>query len=164
MAVMLMNIIYHRRHRSDDEVPDIEELPLSYLDTVASWNKNSEQQLLNHIRGLIPYSLMQTLDQELPTSVQLPGRRKPVTVHYPPDGDPYVASKLQDFMGWKQPRLLGGELDLVCHLLAPNGRACQITTDLDSFWAGSYQQVRKDLRGRYPKHHWPEDPSRDSGV
>lgn len=153
-----------RRHRSDDEVPDIEELLLSYLDTVASWNKNSEQQLLNHIRGLIPYSLMQTLDQELPTSVQLPGRRKPVTVHYPPDGDPYVASKLQDFMGWKQPRLLGGELDLVCHLLAPNGRACQITTDLDSFWAGSYQQVRKDLRGRYPKHHWPEDPSRDSGV
>ena len=57
-----------------------------------------------------------------------------------------------------------GDLDLVCHLLAPNGRACQITTDLDSFWAGSYQQVRKDLRGRYPKHHWPEDPSRDSGL
>ena len=148
-------------HFPEEETPQPRELLLSYLNTVSSWAKNSHEQLAAHIRGLIPYSLMQTLETELPTSVQLPGRRKPVPINYPPEGDPYITSKLQDFMGWRQPRLLGGKLDLVCHLLAPNGRACQITTDLDSFWSGSYQQVRKDLRGRYPKHHWPEDPSRN---
>ena len=116
---------------------------------------------MNHIQGLLPYSLVQSLDRQLPRQVQLPGRRRPATITYPPDGDPYVSSKLQDFMGWRQPTLMGGKVDLVCHLLAPNGRACQITTDLAAFWTGSYQQVRKDLRGRYPKHHWPEDPARN---
>ncbi|MFA5503970.1 MAG: ATP-dependent helicase C-terminal domain-containing protein [Vulcanimicrobiota bacterium] len=150
-----------RTHQPEQAIPEVEELLLSFLETQQSWSKNSPEQLMEHLQGLLPYPLMQALDRELPLTVRLPGRSRPVPVQYPTDGDPYVASKLQDFMGWKQPRLLGGKLPLVCRLLAPNGRPCQITTDLDAFWSGSYQQVRKDLRGRYPKHHWPEDPSRN---
>jgi ATP-dependent helicase HrpB len=57
------------------------------------------------------------------------------------------------------PRLAGGRLPVLVHLLAPNGRPAQVTMDLASFWASTWQEVRKDLRGRYPKHSWPEDPS-----
>jgi len=130
----------------------------SYLSTVTQWSKLSQRELLEHCLGLLPYPLVQTLKTQLPTTAHLPRRRTPVPIVYPVEGAPYLASKLQDFFGWEQPKLLDGQLELVLHLLAPNGRACQITTDLDSFWRGSYQQVRKDLRGRYPKHSWPEDP------
>jgi ATP-dependent helicase HrpB len=160
-ATLIRRLDLYRQHCLDANVATSDELLHSYLLTVTSWSKGSPQALLGHIRGILPYSLQQDLDRQLPTTIHLPGRRKPVQVRYPADGDPYISSKLQDFMGWRQPRLLGGKIDLVCHLLAPNQRACQITTDLDSFWSGSYRQVRKDLRGRYPKHHWPEDPARN---
>ena len=135
-----------------------ENLLLSYLSSRSRWSKDSPGELLAHIQGFMPYSLQQFLDRELPCQVNLPRRKSPAKISYPHDGTPYVASKLQDFFGWQQPKLLGGKVDLVCRLLAPNGRACQITTDLQSFWTGSYSQVRKDLRGRYPKHDWPEKP------
>ena len=161
-ATLTRRLELYRAHSSDrSDIPLADELLDSYLLTVNQWSKSSPQALMNHIQGLLPYSLVQSLDRQLPRQVQLPGRRRPATITYPPDGDPYVSSKLQDFMGWRQPTLMGGKVDLVCHLLAPNGRACQITTDLAAFWTGSYQQVRKDLRGRYPKHHWPEDPARN---
>ena len=131
----------------------------SYLQTVTRWSKDLPEQLREHARGLIGYSHLRALDAALPPQVQLPGRARPVAVHYPEHGAPYVASKLQDFFGWKPPRLLDGRIPLACHLLAPSGRPVQITEDLEGFWKGSYQQVRKDLRGRYPKHAWPEDPS-----
>ncbi len=56
------------------------------------------------------------------------------------------------------PTVAGGRVKVLLHLLAPNGRPQQVTDDLASFWSTTYAQVRKDLRGRYPKHHWPEDP------
>ena len=133
-------------------------LALDYLQTLTRWNKTSAGELFEHARGLLGYELGRKLEQELPTSVQLPGRRQRTPVHYPENAAPYVASKLQDFFGWTPPRLLGGSLKLACHLLAPSGRPVQITEDLAGFWRGSYAQVRKDLRGRYPKHDWPESP------
>lgn len=135
-----------------------ESLLLSFLETVSGWKKDSGESLMQHLRGVLPYTFWQELERELPAWANFPHRRKPVPIQFPPDESPYVASKLQDFFGWTPPRLLGGKVPLVCHLLAPNGRACQITEDLTSFWSGSYKQVRKDLRGRYPRHDWPEDP------
>ena len=134
------------------------DLALLYLKTISSWTRSSPEEMETHIKGLLPYPLQQTLERELPSTVSLPRRRKPVPITYPPEGVPYIASKLQDFFGWEPPTLANGKINLVCHLLAPNGRACQITTNLEEFWKGSYQQVRKDLRGRYPKHDWPENP------
>ena len=134
------------------------DLAMLYLKTISTWSRSSPGDLEAHIKGLLPYPFQQTLEKELPSTISLPRRRKPVSINYPPEGDPYIASKLQDFFHWEQPTLAGGKVDLVCHLLAPNGRACQITTNLEEFWKGSYQQVRKDLRGRYPKHDWPENP------
>jgi len=85
-------------------------------------------------------------------------RKKKTRVNY--DGEiPWIASRLQDFLGIKQgPRIGGGAVPLVLHLLAPNQRALQVTTDLAGFWQRTYRELRPGLSRRYPKHLWPEDP------
>jgi ATP-dependent helicase HrpB len=80
-------------------------------------------------------------------------------VEYPRDGAPFVASRLQDFFGMREtPRVAAGEVPVVVHLLAPNQRPVQTTTDLEGFWKRLYPEVRRELARRYPRHAWPEDP------
>jgi ATP-dependent helicase HrpB len=99
-----------------------------------------------------------SLDRLAPTHIQLPGGRR-AAVHYEPDKPPWLASRLQDFFGMTRgPTIAGGKVPLVLHLLAPNGRAEQVTTDLAGFWDRHYPEVRKALMRRYPRHAWPEDP------
>lgn len=70
-----------------------------------------------------------------------------------------MAVRLQEVFGLTEtPRIAGGRVALLVHLLSPAHRPVQVTQDLASFWRTTYFEVRKDLRGRYPKHHWPEDP------
>jgi ATP-dependent helicase HrpB len=70
-----------------------------------------------------------------------------------------LAVKLQEMFGCKEtPRLVGGHVPVLVHLLSPAGRPLQVTQDLAGFWRGSYHDVRKQMKGRYPKHPWPEDP------
>ncbi len=93
-----------------------------------------------------------------PMHVELASGRT-ARVHYPIDGSPYVESWLQDFYGTTStPTIADGRVSLVVHLLAPNRRPVQITTDLASFWTKHYPELRKALSRRYPKHAWPEDP------
>ncbi len=96
------------------------------------------------------------LDTWAPAHVQLPKRR--VKVNYGGER-PWIESRLQDFLGMKEgPSVAGGRLPLVIHLLAPNYRAVQVTTDLASFWHKAYQEIRPQLSRRYPRHFWPEKP------
>ena len=86
-----------------------------------------------------------------------------IRIAYPPHDDPtarpVVAVKLQECFGWAEtPRLAGGRVPVLFHLLSPAGRPLAVTDDLASFWSGPYAQVRAEMRGRYPKHPWPEDP------
>ena len=100
--------------------------------------------------------LQQKLSKVAPSFVSIPGRKQ-IPVHYEADRDPWIQSYLQDFFGAASgPRL--GDKPLVLHLLGPNRRAVQVTTDLAGFWAGEYQTLRKPLSRRYPRHAWPEDP------
>ncbi|HKX13412.1 MAG TPA: ATP-dependent helicase C-terminal domain-containing protein, partial [bacterium] len=95
----------------------------------------------------------------LPTSFTLPSGRK-ARIHYPWGREPWIESRLQDFFGMRQaPLLAEGRVPLVIHLLAPNGRAVQVTRDLAGFWKNTYPSVRLELKRRYPKHAWPENPS-----
>jgi ATP-dependent helicase HrpB len=99
------------------------------------------------------------VDRLAPERVTLTGGRS-VIVRYEPGKPPAVASRLQDFFGMKEgPRIGGGRVPLVLELLAPNGRAVQITTDLAGFWQRQYPSTRKELMRRYPRHSWPEDPT-----
>ncbi len=97
------------------------------------------------------------LETEAPERVRLPGGRS-VDVHYESDRPPWIESRLQDFFGMPDgPALCRGRVPLTVHLLAPNGRAVQVTTDLSGFWLRHYPAVRRELMRRYPRHAWPED-------
>ena len=83
----------------------------------------------------------------------------PVTVHYESHKSPWIASRLQDFFGMNEtPRIGPQHTPVVVHLLAPNRRPVQTTTDLAGFWERLYPKVRRELMRRYPKHEWPERP------
>ncbi len=109
-------------------------------------------------RARLAHAERVALDRAAPTSFALPsGRRASIT--YEPGRPPVIAARIQDFFGLDEtPALCAGRVPVVLHLCAPNGRPEQITGDLAGFWRGTYALVRKDLRGRYPKHDWPEDP------
>jgi ATP-dependent helicase HrpB len=86
-------------------------------------------------------------------------RGREVRIEYEADKAPFIASRLQDFFGMQEtPRIGGGAVSLVVHLLAPNQRAVQVTSDLAGFWQRHYPQLRRELGRRYPRHAWPEDP------
>jgi ATP-dependent helicase HrpB len=97
------------------------------------------------------------LETETPERVRLPGGRS-VEVHYEADRPPWIESRLQDFFGMPDgPKLCRGKIPLTVHLLAPNQRAMQVTTDLSGFWLRHYPSIRRELMRRYPRHPWPQD-------
>jgi ATP-dependent RNA helicase HrpB len=96
------------------------------------------------------------LGHAAPDRLRLPGGRE-VQVHYEPGKPPWIESRLQDFFGMRESPKIGGA-PVVVHLLAPNRRPVQVTSDLAGFWERLYPQVRKELARRYPKHKWPEKP------
>jgi len=106
--------------------------------------------------GLIGRLMPPRLDQLAPERLRLPGGRQ-VKVHYEQDKAPWIESRLQDFFGLRETPRIGGAA-VVVHLLAPNHRPVQVTTDLAGFWERLYPQVRRELSRRYPKHQWPEKP------
>ena len=109
--------------------------------------------------GLIPMLERQLhLNEDAPLTLKLPSGRQ-AKIHYERGKPPWVASRLQDFFGMKEsPKIGRARIPLVIHLLAPNQRAVQTTTDLAGFWQRLYPQLRKELGRRYPRHKWPEDP------
>jgi ATP-dependent helicase HrpB len=97
------------------------------------------------------------LERETPERVQL-GSGRSVPVRYEAGKPPFIESRLQDFFGAAEgPRIVGGRVPLTLHLLAPNQRAVQVTTDLAGFWQRHYPTIRRELMRRYPRHAWPED-------
>jgi ATP-dependent helicase HrpB len=99
------------------------------------------------------------VDRLAPTHLKLP-RRGRAPIHYELDQPPWIASRMQDFFGLARAPTVGdGRVPLVLHLLAPNQRPVQVTTDLPGFWVKHYPALRKQLMRRYPRHAWPEDPT-----
>jgi len=109
--------------------------------------------------ALLPWTLRQRLDLEAPTHFEAPtGERHPID--YEGEGAPRLAIRVQQLFGLTvHPSLAEGRLPLTLELLSPAHRPIQVTRDLPGFWKGSWASVRADMRGRYPKHPWPEDPA-----
>lgn len=111
------------------------------------------QELLH----LLPEQLARKLHQSVPREISLPSGMR-LLVHYDEDRIPWIESRLQNFFSLSQtPTICSGRLPLQVHLLAPNKRALQVTTDLGGFWERHYPELRKQLMRRYPKHLWPQD-------
>ncbi|KAF5842574.1 ATP-dependent helicase C-terminal-domain-containing protein [Dunaliella salina] len=110
------------------------------------------------IKALVPSEQMRRIDAEAPACIQLPtGTRAPIDYSREP---PVIRAKIQEVFGLLEtPTLAGGSIPIVFELLSPAQRPLQTTADLAGFWKTSYQAVRREQKGRYPKHYWPEDPS-----
>jgi ATP-dependent helicase HrpB len=110
------------------------------------------------LRGKLSFAQQRQLAEWAPTHLELPGGGR-VRVDYLDDSAPLVSVRLQEVFGLAATPLLGrNRVPVTFRLLSPAQRPVQVTRDLQSFWRGSYAEVRKDLRGRYPKHYWPENP------
>ena len=128
-----------------------------WLDGMSRATHLARLDLAAALRGLLDWDRQRRLDGLLPTHVTVPsGSRIPIDYV---DEEPSLSVRLQEVFGLKEtPRIGNGQLSLVIKLLSPARRPVQVTRDLASFWAGTYHEVRRELKGRYPKHYWPEDP------
>ncbi|WP_217182758.1 ATP-dependent helicase HrpB [Streptomyces sp. AC495_CC817] len=132
------------------------------VDALAGGTPAARLDLATALRRLLPWPDAARLDELVPERLAVPSGSR-IRIAYPPLDDPearpVVAVKLQECFGWAEtPRLVGGRVPVLFHLLSPAGRPLAVTDDLASFWSGPYAQVRAEMRGRYPKHPWPEDP------
>jgi ATP-dependent helicase HrpB len=114
--------------------------------------------LIERLRRKLKNDQSRLIEQMAPEFVAIAGRRR-TQVNYESGKPPWIASRLQDFFGMTEgPKIAGGRVALTLHLLAPNQRPVQVTTDLAGFWKRIYPQTRRELSRRYPRHAWPEDP------
>ncbi|MNP21131.1 ATP-dependent RNA helicase HrpB [compost metagenome] len=110
------------------------------------------------LENMLGWGLMQELNEEAPTHLHVPSGSK-VPVQYDGPQAPYAAVRLQEVFGMLEtPRIGYSRISIILHLLSPANRPVQVTSDLNSFWKNTYFDVKKDLKGRYPKHYWPDDP------
>ena len=119
----------------------------------------SAGDLSEALMALLPWDLRARLDREAPTHFEAP-TGTPLAIDYDAEQGPTIAVRLQELFGLNShPSIAGGAVPLVLELLSPAQRPVQVTRDLPGFWRGSYAAVRSDLRGRYPRHPWPDDPA-----
>ncbi len=119
----------------------------------------SRAPLLAHLRGRLTHAQAQALEREAPERLQVPSGSQ-IRLTYALGRAPVLAARIQELFGLRAtPRIAGGRVGVLPHLLAPNGRPEQITDDLASFWSKTYFDVKKELRRRYPRHAWPDDPT-----
>ncbi|EMB4652643.1 TPA: ATP-dependent helicase HrpB [Klebsiella aerogenes] len=111
------------------------------------------------LQNWLPWTLRQKLDSELPTHYTVPTGSR-IAIRYHEDNPPALAVRMQEMFGEATtPRIAEGRVPLVLELLSPAQRPLQITRDLSAFWQGAYREVQKEMKGRYPKHVWPDDPA-----
>jgi ATP-dependent helicase HrpB len=129
-----------------------------WLDGVTRRDHLARLSLPEILRALLPWDKQRELDQLAPTHLQVPSGSN-IRIDYLDESAPAVSVRLQEVFGLDAtPRIGGGRVPITFKLLSPAQRPVQVTRDLASFWRGSYADVRKDMRGRYPKHYWPENP------
>ena len=154
------------RRAEGDEWPDLADAALAAnIDWLiaASADKTSvshfsPDDLSTALHELLPWSLRRRLDMEAPTHFTAPTGTN-AAIDYEAEAGPTISIRLQELFGLAQhPSIAGGRIPLVIELLSPGHKPVQITRDLPGFWRGSYAAVRTEMRGRYPRHPWPDDP------
>jgi ATP-dependent helicase HrpB len=155
------------RASEGEEWPDLSDAALaqtvnawlaSALATKTALGEITTDELNTAVRALLPWPLQRRLDAEAPTHFVAPTGSQ-VPIDYEAEGGPKIAIRVQELFGLdRHPAIAGGKAPLLIELLSPAHRPVQMTRDLPGFWRGSYAAVRGEMRGRYPKHPWPEDP------
>jgi ATP-dependent helicase HrpB len=165
---MAARVLSLRSWRKEEEWPDVSDEHLlatledwltPYLNNVSKKSDFKRLELPSILTGLLPWNLQSRLDELAPARIEVPSDSM-IAVQYYPDGrQPELAVRLQEVFGLLEtPTVNAGKIKMVMHLLSPGYKPVQVTQDLKSFWGNAYTEVRKELRSRYPKHSWPEDP------
>ena len=137
---------------------DLEHWLLPYLTGVRTLAQLERVDLLAPLKAMLSWREQKLVDDGAPTHLAVPSGSR-VRLSYPPDNTPYLSVKLQEMFGLAEtPRVGFGRVPVLIHLLSPARRPIQVTADLRSFWNGAYREVCKELKGRYPRHPWPDDP------
>ncbi|EAA3129110.1 ATP-dependent helicase HrpB [Salmonella enterica] len=132
---------------------------LPHMTGVQSLRSLKSLNVTQALRGLLDYAMLQRLDSELPGHYTVPTGSR-ITIRYHEYNPPALAVRMQEMFGEaKTPTIAQGRVPLVLELLSPAQRPLQITRDLSAFWQGAYREVQKEMKGRYPKHVWPDDPA-----
>jgi ATP-dependent helicase HrpB len=166
-ALQLRTRVQFLRRAEGDEWPDLSDDGLAksapewlgpiLTDKTARGDIGADE-LSEAIQALVPWALRRRLDAEAPTQFTAP-TGSAVPIDYEAEQGPTVSIRVQELFGLAQhPAIAGGRVPLVIELLSPAHRPVQVTRDLPGFWRGSYADVKTDLRGRYPRHPWPDDP------
>jgi ATP-dependent helicase HrpB len=155
------------RGAEGDEWPDLSDAALAarsdewltplFFDK-ASLARLSGDELSEALSGLLSWDLKRRLDAEAPTHFEAPTGTR-AAIDYEAEAGPSISIRVQEMFGLdRHPAIAGGRVPLVVELLSPAHRPVQVTRDLPGFWRGSYQAVKSEMKGRYPRHRWPEDP------
>ncbi len=152
--------------KGESEWPDVSDAALlerleewlpAYLGKVTRLAHFANLDLASILAGLLPWPLPQRLDEWAPKTLEVPSGSR-IRLDYS-ETPPILAVRLQELFGLGDtPRIAQGRLAVKLHLLSPAHRPVQVTQDLANFWRSTYAEVKKDLKGRYPKHYWPDDP------
>lgn len=152
----------------DDAFPDfsdsalrqnIDQWLLPFLSGKTTWQAFVTLPFYQLLSQQMNYQQLKKLDSLLPESIVIPTGRK-AGIDYNEDGRALLSVRMQELYGMQQhPTLLNGKLIITCELLSPAQRPLQTTDDLIGFWQGSYKQIQKEMKGRYPRHFWPDDPA-----
>lgn len=163
----LMERIRLMHDHNPDNWPDLTEAALlatmkewlaPYMGGMRSTSDLGRLNMTDIIASGLTWQSRQQLDEEVPTHLTVPSGSR-IAIDYSDPTAPVLAVRLQELFGWQQtPHIAGGKLPITIHLLSPAHRPVQVTKDLASFWQQAYFEVKKDLKGRYPKHYWPDNP------
>jgi ATP-dependent helicase HrpB len=166
-ALQFRNRVRFLRRAEGEEWPDLSDEGLA--GSAAEWlepilpdkiarSQIGGDELSNAVMNLVPWSLRRRLDAEAPTHFAAPTGSS-VPIDYEAEQGPTVSIRVQELFGLAtHPAIAGGRVPLTIELLSPAHRPVQVTRDLPGFWRGSYAEVKTEMRGRYPRHPWPDDP------
>ncbi len=162
----LARIALIRKHENSNDWPDVSRASLldnmdnwlePYLSEINTLKALKKLNLGSILNSMLSWQKQQQLSQLAPLRLKVPSGAS-IAIDYTAT-PPVLAVKLQEMFGCRQnPTVVNGKVPLIVHLLSPAGRPLQITQDLAGFWQSSYHQVKKEMKGRYPKHPWPDDP------
>ncbi len=142
----------------DTLLAQLDEWLTPWLNGIGSIRALKQLDLQQSLNSLLEYQQQKQMEAWLPLRYTVPSGSK-IRLRYAQDGEPVLSVKLQELLGCTQhPTIANGQILLKVELLSPARRPIQVTTDLVSFWNSSYTAVKKEMKGRYPKHDWPEDP------
>lgn len=164
LSALVARIRFLSTHMPERGFPTFDNASWTELLIEAARNKHAKSQVVaalhDVIRNRLVYRLDRLLDEHAPETIEVPtGSNIRLAYNTDPSQPPVLAVRLQEMFGLTEtPRIAGGRVAVLLHLLGPNYRPVQVTRDLASFWRSTYAQVRKDLRAQYPKHSWPDDP------